>query len=116
MNNTPVEHHTHYEELHGFDRTVWITWDEHRNIDHRALFPGVSIERLREISQAANHRTDKFKAWSKNYEDNIRVRKPYKRGYIQFNESLMPHCRIREQIQYNYDTGNVSVSSDFNVY
>ena len=116
MADKPVEHHTHYKELHGFDRTEWITWDEHRNIDHRALFPGVSVERLREISQAANRRTDKFKEWSENYEENIRIKKSYRRQSIQFNEIMMPHCRHREQITYNHDTGNVSITSNFNIY
>ena len=32
---TLIEHHTHYKELHGFDRTVWMTRSEHTKLHNR---------------------------------------------------------------------------------
>ena len=74
-----VEHHTHYVEIDGYDASIFITESEHKSIDHRLLFPNVTVRELREISNAAyrrGHRDDlnerrkgKYKESIKTYQD-----------------------------------------------
>lgn len=102
---TMVEHHTHYKEIHGYDKTVWITKSEHRRLHIRLRKEkkcNVPVDELHKISTAAYHRTDKAKLDRK---QNIPV--------FAFDETLMPNIRLHEQIHYNKHTGEVYVNTYF---
>ena len=104
MQQTLVEHHTHYKELHGYDKTVWMEKGEHFALHHRLRKEGkcnIPIKMLAKISNAANNRSEKQKLWRKTHTiQNI--------GVLRFSESLAPNVRHNEQIKYNYITGLVS--------
>lgn len=130
-----IEHHIKYKEFHGYDETIWITWSEHKKINHRKLFPEVNVEELKIISNAANKRTSKNKIkqleyyknninfyknyrkkWSKNNkEKKSKYYKDDKRNikHINFDETLMTNVKLREFIGYNNRTNNILISCGF---
>lgn len=116
-----IEHHTHYKELHGFDKTVWMTWSEHRNLHIRLRKEGkcnVSSDKLKKIAKAAHKRTDKSKKQDKDYRktgEGIDFYRKYQKNYyyIDFSDTPEPHTQFKERIIYNYATGTVTYHADF---
>lgn len=69
-----VEHHTHYEEIDGYDRTIWITASEHKLLHNQLRKEGkekVQGRKKRKICAAASNRTTKIKKGKEKWrEDN----------------------------------------------
>ena len=117
-----VEHHTHYKEIHGYDKTVWMTRSEHAKLHQRLRKNGgcnVPADKLNIIAHAASGRTDKYKNNHPKYESKSE-RIKYKRDYalknrrqIQFREMMMPNIVLVETIQHNLATDNIVISSGF---
>lgn len=58
----PIEHHSKYKEMHGFDETTWMTKSEHKKLHARLRKSGkcnVPVDELRRISKIAHSRTKK---------------------------------------------------------
>ena len=107
--NDLIEHHIKYKEIHGEDKTVWMTKSEHRQLHMRLRNEGkcnVPVDELRRISNAANSRTDKEKKHQSNY---------FKHCMQQFifNETVGKNVRLIEYIRYNHKMGTVYYSSVF---
>lgn len=68
-----VEHHTHYKEIDGFDRTIWMTRRDHAvlHLEIRRMGRGhnVSPKEMIKIVTAANHRTEKSIKKSKEWKN-----------------------------------------------
>ena len=99
-----VEHHTHYKEIHGFDKTVWLSRSEHQILHYRLRAEGkcnIPSDKLYEISRSAGRRTQKAKIRAKNIKS------------IRFDTPMIPYIQLREQIKYNEYTGFVGVYSTF---
>lgn len=65
-----VEHHTKYKEIHGEDKSVFITKSEHSQLHRRLRKEGkckISPEVLHKISHRAQGRTEKRKRYYKRY-------------------------------------------------
>jgi hypothetical protein len=59
-----IEHHVKYLEIHGEDKTVFITLSEHKLLHNRLRKEGkckIPAEKLAKISSKAYQRTDKCK-------------------------------------------------------
>ena len=89
-----IEHHTHYKEIHGYDRTVWITKSEHVKLHIRLRNSGkctVSPKELHRIASAAGNRTDKGKIRCKKNHEKYRQSKygkERKREYEMNNQQI----------------------------
>lgn len=121
-----VEHHTHYKEIHGFDRTIWMDKGEHSKLHHQLRKEGkcnIPADELSKISMAANYRTGKDKKSREKYSQkyhNSKHGKNVQQKYlkntvtrIDFTKTMMPNVQYYEDIRYNYNTGNISVSCNF---
>ena len=108
-NQTLIEHHSHYLEINGFDKTEWMTRSKHGKINHRILFPGVSPSDLAKISIAANERTDKRKKQTQTYNKHYQKRM----SRLCFAESYGHHTQLHEQITYDSISGNGYYSTWF---
>ena len=116
MTQQMVEHHTHYKELHGYDKTVWMTNSDHQKLHHRLRKEGkcnVPVGELKKIANKAHQRTDKAK-W------NQRGRREYKNQFEKetyqshvFDDSMMTNVFHRELIKYNFKTGDVFINCWF---
>jgi len=104
-----VEHHTHYKEIHGFDRTVWMTMSEHVKLHNRLRKESkckVPVSELTKISVSAFSRTKKRKHYRSVYQKkNISAH--------DFCETMMPNVLHREYIEYNLTTGSVCCTFRF---
>lgn len=91
-----VEHHTKYEEIHGYDETVWMTKSEHFKLHKRLREEGkcnIPIDEMSRIATTAHMRTEK--------------RKEYKRDYYQKNKdkakaNLLRHRENNPNYQREY--------------
>ena len=104
-----VEHHTHYKEIHGFDRTVWMTASEHRKLHNRLRREGrcrMPANKLDKISRAARVRTDKQQNQISRYNRNNIHRKC-------FTKSFGDNTILRERILINSKTDTVTYNSTF---
>ena len=123
---TMVEHHTHYKEIHGYDKTVWMTKSEHVKLHIRLRNSGkctVSPDELNKIANAAGNRTDKGKIRCRKHQEIYRQSaygKKHRREYeinnqqhIYFTESPEYGIELKERITYNYTTGSISYISGF---
>ena len=130
-----VEHHTHYLEIDGYDKTIWMETGAHKALHNRLRKEkrcNIPVKELSDISHAAGGRTDKRKKyireyrktdkrknWEKQYgqTDKMKqVRREYIVKYrqrIDFNENVGPYLRFHESITYNNATGNFNYSSRF---
>jgi hypothetical protein len=107
-----VEHHTHYEEIHGYDKTEWITASEHVKLHNRLRELGkcnIPVDELTKIASKAHQRTDKRILYLNKYH------KEYSQNYerIQFSESIGVNVQLNELIRYNTKTGNIIYLSSF---
>lgn len=85
-----VEHHTHYKEIHGYDKTVWMTKSEHSKLHMKLRKSGkcnVPSNELRKISMAASSRTDKEKKYMKSYHKSDKCKKA-RTKYLQSNRGI----------------------------
>lgn len=110
MSNKPqmVEHHTKYKEIHGVDKTVWMTRSDHRILHNRLRREGkclVPVDELRTISNKAQQRTGKCRKYKSEYNKQTQ-------GF-EFNESVGSNVQLREQIRYNHATGSVNYIARF---
>jgi hypothetical protein len=122
MMDNLIEHHVKYKEIHGYDETVWITRSEHLKL-HRRLRQeskcNISAKELSKISKAASGRTIKQKEIQKEWVRSNRykeIQKRYRneaREYLIFYETVAPNCLLKEEIQYNSETGNTTYVSYF---
>lgn len=124
-----VEHHTHYKEIQGYDKTIWLTDSEHKKL-HKKLRKNnecnIPVDMLRNISKSAHARTEKGKKTLKNYRISERGKKTKNRysqsdkskqtrreydknniQYIHFYETPGPNTQLHERIRYNHKTGTV---------
>lgn len=117
-----IEHHVKYKEMHGVDKTIWMTWSEHKLLHNRLRREGkcnVPVDKLHKISTAACQRTEKWKLARVKYlhtEKGRRSRKEYGKKalqWIDFYETLMKNVRLYEILTYNSLTGNISWSARF---
>jgi len=130
-----VEHHTHYKEIHGYDKTVWITRSEHTKLHQRLRKNGdcnIPADKLKTIALAASGRTDKHKENIAKYQAEYKYKQKkieyegnpkrikYKRDYRlkniwekQYRTYMMPNITLKETIGYNIATNHISVSSGF---
>lgn len=117
-----VEHHTHYKELHGYDKTVWMTRSEHFKLHQRLRKNSecnVPVDELTKISMAAIHRTDKCKKYDAKREKNPKRIKSKHDYYLKnmwlkhYWTYMMPYITLKETIGYNITTNHISVSSGF---
>ena len=109
--NGLIEHHIKYKEIHGYDKTVWLTWSEHKRLHIRLRKEGkcqVSPDELKVISSKAYMRTSKYKhlACRLSRDRTHETRK-------HFTKSLAPNISLFTDILYYINTGNVSVTSYF---
>ena len=107
-----VEHHTHYKEIHGTDRTVWITQSEHKKIHmqlRREDKCNIPSDKLNDIAMAAHGRTRKRMEYAKNYQKN-------NTKSIQFSDILGNNAIFQEIIRYNYKTGSIVYTAGFYGY
>ena len=84
-----VEHHTHYKEIHGFDKTVWLTDSDHKKLHNKLRKENkcnVPVDELSKISKSAYARTKKGKNILKKYRNSERG-KEIKNRYNQSNKS-----------------------------
>lgn len=103
-----VEHHTKYKEIHGYDKTIWMTKSDHQKHHNKLRKEGkcnISVTKLKKISIAAWRRSNKGTSYCKDYEKKV--------GRHSFFETMMPYVILREQIWYNNITGNVTVNVYF---
>lgn len=117
-----VEHHVKYKEIHGIDETVWMTRSEHLKL-HRRLRQeskcNIPVKKLKKIALAASGRTIKQKKLQKEWVRSNRykeIQKRYRneaREYLVFYETIAPNCLLREELQYNSETGNITYASFF---
>lgn len=113
-----VEHHTHYKEIHGYDKTVWMTRSEHFKLHQRLRKNGecnVPADEMKRIASAACHRTDKSKE-RKRKPEYIKYRRDYHLKNIwrkQYVTPMMPNIRLDITIRYNIATNHISLSSGF---
>ena len=130
-----VEHHTHYREIHGYDKTVWMTRSEHFKLHQRLRKNGecnVPVDELSVVAMAAHNRTDKSKKNTAKYQAGYKYKQKrieyegsperikYKRGYHLKNiwekhhwTYMIPYVTLKETIGYNIATNHLSVSSGF---
>ena len=111
-----VEHHTHYKEIHGYDKTIWLSNSEHQKLHHRLRKErkcNVSVDELRKISNKAQHRTNKGKWYERGRND---FKNQFHKGTYQshvFDDSMMVNVFHRESIKYNFRTGEVLINCWF---
>ena len=130
-----IEHHTKYEEIHGFDETAWMTKSEHNKLHaqlRRSKKCNISVDELRRISKAAHSRTKKSIETRRKYRNSETGKKAKKRHnqtdkkkrtqskyqrkniqHIYFTETIGKNAQMREDIYYNNKTGIVTYSSRF---
>ena len=126
-----VEHHTHYKEIHGYDKTVWMTRSDHFKLHQRLRRNSecnVPVDEMKEIAMAAHKRTDKSKKRQAKYHkehkpieyENSPERIKSKRDYCiknvwrkQYTTYMIPSIALAESIRYNTATNHISVSSRF---
>ena len=68
-----VEHHIKYKEIHGVDETIMMTRSEHKKVHIRLRDEGkcnIPVEELAIISIAAHGRTSKVKEYQRKYKKN----------------------------------------------
>ena len=133
--NNMVEHHTHYREIHGYDKTVWMTASEHKKLHNRLRREGkcnILSDELNTISRAARCRTDKQKEAHRRYcksekgkiathvydrtDTAKKLRNNYRSKHVQtltFNDNMDVNLIHRDTISYNSATGNVSINARF---
>lgn len=132
---TLVEHHTHYKEIHGYDKTVWLTKSEHVKLHKKLRKEGkcsVPVNELAKIAIAAHGRTTKRRKYlceyrklpkSKEYHKNYRQTpkckdtrsKYYNKNYVssEFTESMQPYVSHRLMMRLNKSTSNIDVYAGF---
>ena len=84
-----VEHHTHYKEIDGYDETVWMTYARHHELHVRLRKEGkcnISVEKLTEISNKAQHRTEKWRKYQAEWRKN---NKNYMKEYYRINKETI---------------------------
>ena len=116
-----IEHHTKYKEIHGYDKTVWMTRSEHKKLHFRLRKEGkcnVSPDRLKKIAKLAHDRTDKSKKRDREFrktKNGVTYYKNYRKQYqyLYFSETPGLNTQFKEQIVYNHATGTVTYSSAF---
>lgn len=78
-----VEHHTHYKEIQGYDKTIWMTVSEHRKLHNKLRRENkcnIPPKELAIISNAAIQRTEKSKKYHREY---------YKKCYEENKEEII---------------------------
>lgn len=121
-----IEHHTHYKEIHGYDKTVWMTKSKHVKLHIELRNSGkcnISPKKLNKISNAAGNRTDKGKIRCKREQEKYRnseYGKEQKRKYetnnkqhIYFSESPCYGVELKERITYNCAACSINYTSGF---
>jgi len=97
-----IEHHTKYIETHGIDETVLIDAGEHKKIDHRKLFPNISVEELNIISMKASNR-----------KNNVRNKKINRKYYIISKMKILKIPRNIRKISRNTNILDIKIDEDF---
>lgn len=130
-----VEHHICYKEIHGYDKTVWMSNSEHIRLHQRLRKNSecnIPADELKTIAMAASARTDKQKEKKAKYQAGYNYKQKnseyeysperikYKRDYCLKNTFeknywtyMMPYISLKENIGYNIATNHISVSSGF---
>ena len=117
-----VEHHTHYKEIHGFDKTVWLSPSEHRILHNKLRREGkcnVPSSILEPIARAAHRRTEKCKEGQKIYarcEKAVNIRREYKihnRTTKNFQDTIDTNIIHQIKIEHYLTTDTVSISCAF---
>lgn len=113
-----VEHHIKYKELHGYDKTVWMTRSEHKKLHNRLRKNGecnVPVDKLTKIAKTAHNRTDKHKKYEGNPE-RIKSIRDYNLKNVwhkQHRTYMMPNIALVSTLSYNIVTNHLAVSSGF---
>lgn len=130
-----IEHHTHYKEIHGYDKTIWLTKSEHVKLHIRLRKESkcnVPVDELHKISSDARERTDKRKKYIKKYnqtdkrkecikkysrsEHGKKIRREYQTQNIRqwvFSDVIKTNVKHIERIRYNKHTGNICIDCGF---
>ena len=104
-----VEHHTHYKEIHGYDKTVWMEVGKHHALHCRLRKNGecgVSVSKLNQIANRAHYRTRKGKEYKRQYTVDF-VRK-----YSE-NIAVDHNINLRMVVTHNTRVDSVKVHSSF---
>lgn len=117
-----IEHHNRYEEIHGYDESIWMTRGEHKDFHYHLRKDGkcnIPSNELAKISHRATSRTEKCKTYMKEIyktENYKKHKSDYSKAYIMrvmFTETLARNIRFYEEILYNIKTCTLTVSSGF---
>jgi len=117
-----LQHHVKYEEIHGVDEIVLLTYREHKKLHNRLRREGkcnIPAEELDKIVCKAASRSPNKKEHNKMYHSSDKA-KEYNSNYhkeneqiIGFHETLAPYIQLFENLVYNKITGNVRWVSYF---
>lgn len=103
------EHHTHYKEIDGFDRTVLMTRSEHTKLHKKLRREGkcnIPPRELKRITNAAHNRTDKTKKYQREYRtSHLEELKIYHEKYREENRD-----RLNEQKKDYYKENRIEIS------
>lgn len=108
-----VEHHTKYQELHGEDKTVWMTQSDHLKLHNRLRSEGqcnVPVDELHKISLRAHQRTEKSLKYHRRHKKEYRKQNMQ---FLDFIETVGINAQLVERIEYNHKTGFVSYTARF---
>lgn len=105
-----IEHHTHYKEIHGYDKTILMTKGEHESLHNKLRKTkkcNIPVYELKCISQRAMKRTHKEE--SEKYE-----KQNIKYVYL-FCYSFETNTKVQGRLKYNIKTDHIGISSSFSV-
>lgn len=106
MREKMIEHHVKYKEIHGIDKTIWLTRTEHSRLHSQLREKGgcnISSKELQEISRRAANRTDKGKDYQKKYrwtESYKEYQKEYQKEYRKKNKEMIREQKTRYMREY----------------
>lgn len=119
-----LEHHEEYLEIHGQDKTKWMTYGEHKRLHVRLRKEGkcnVPVNVLQKIASKACSRTNKciqkkikYRIINKQHEINYSTKYMQNNTQsIKFTTPMGLNVRLREILVYNFKTGNIVILSAF---
>lgn len=108
-----VEHHIKYKEIHGVDKTTWMTMSEHKLLHLSLRRNGkcnIPSETLRVISNKAHSRTKKTKEYRNCFAKKYTHDNLYQ---FMFKTCYPTNMRLIENLIINKKTGAIRFYSGF---
>lgn len=102
--NSIIEHHEKYKEIHGEDKTIFITISDHKLLHKRLRKEGkcnIPPEELHKISMNAYRRTEKYIESEKyqGYLEKVRERHRKKTEYDKIYEANIERQKILDELK-----------------